>query len=112
MRTRVKSRKEVDYLFPKETTWSLEVDGVPGYFWFYSEGSSQESDYHIVHSLPRRETEGKRAEREVMISADISSKNNTLSFRVSGPKHLVNDRKNEIDTVKSIISVIALEAQP
>lgn len=112
MRTRVKSWQEVDYLFPKETTWSMEADGIPGYFWFYKQDCSQESDYHIVHSLPRREAEGKRAEREVMISADISSKNNILSFRVSGPKHLVNDRKSEIDTVKSIISVIVLEAQP
>ena len=112
MRTRVKSWKEVDYLFPKETTWSMEADGVPGDFWFYKQDRSQESDYCIIHSLPRRETEGKRAEREVIISADISSKNNTLSFRVSGPKHLVNDRENEVDMVKSIISVIALEAQP
>lgn len=111
MRTRVKSWKEVDYLFPKETTCSMQVDGVPGDFWFYKQDCSQESDYHIVHSLPRRETEGKRAEREVIISADISSKNNTLSFRVLGPKRLVNDRKNEIDMVKSIISLIVLEAQ-
>ena len=112
MRTRVKSWQEVDYLFPKKTTWRMEVDGIQGYFWAYRRDSSQESDYCIVLSLPRRKTEGKRAEREVMIRADISSKNNTLSFRVSGPKHLVNDRENEVDMAKSIISVIALEAHP
>lgn len=112
MKVRVKGWEEVDYLFPKESTWRMCVDEVPGDFWYYQENNLKESDYHIVHSLPRRETEGKRTEREIMVSAYISSKNNTLSFRVSGPKRLVNERKNEIDMAKSIVSAIVLEANP
>lgn len=112
MRTRVKSWQEVDYLFPKETSWSIEIDGMPGYFWYYKEDCTQESDYCISHSLPRREMDGKRMGREVSVSAKMSSKYNTLSFEVYGPKRLVFERKSEIDTTKSIISAIVLEAQP
>ena len=112
MKVRVKGWEEVDHLFPKEKAWRVEIDGVQGFFWYYKDNLSQESDYHIVHSLLRRKTEGKRAEREVSISSDISSKHNTLSSRVYGPKRLINERENEIDTAKSIISAIVLEIQP
>nr|DAZ63651.1 MAG TPA: hypothetical protein [Caudoviricetes sp.] len=112
MKVRAKGWKEVDYLFPKETTWRVEVAGIPGYFWYYKEDCTQESDYYIDHSLTKREVEGKRMEREVRVLAKISSKENTLSFKVYGPKRLVTERQNEIDTAKSVISAIVLEAQP
>lgn len=112
MKVRVKGREEVDYLFPEEALWRIEVDEIPGSFWYYEDNHGKESDYRIVYSLPRRETDGKRMEREVIVSAKISSKCNTLSFEVYGPKRLVFERKNEIDTIKSIISAIVLEAQP
>lgn len=51
MKVRAKGWKEVDYLFPKETTWRMEVAGIPGYFWYYKEDCTQESDYYIDHSL-------------------------------------------------------------
>lgn len=112
MKVRVKGWKEVDYLFPKETTWRIEIEGVLGFFWYHKDNSGEESDYYISHSLPRRETDGKRMEREVSVLAKMSSKYNTLSFEVYGPKRLVFERKSEIDTTKSIISAMVLEAQP
>lgn len=110
MKIRVKSWKEVEHLFPKEAEWSVEIPGIPGSFWYYKEDCSQESDYCICHSLPRRKAEGKKKEQIVHIHADVSSKNNSLVFNVWGPKRLISERENEIDTAKGIISAIVLEA--
>ena len=109
MKTREKSSEEVGCLFPKEAGWSVEIPGIPGRFRYYKEDCSQESDYCIYHSLPRRKAEGKNRERIVSIHADVSSKNNSLVFKVWGPKRLISERENEIDKAKSIISAIVLE---
>lgn len=111
LKTRVKRWEEVDSLFPKETGWTFEIAGVPGNFSYYMREYSQESDYFIFHSLPRRETQGKQRERIVIVHADVSSKNNSLVFSVWGPKRLISERENEIDTAKSIISAIVLEVK-
>lgn len=110
VKVRVKSCKEVCYFFPKETTWSLHVDGIPGYLWYCQEDRSQESDYEINYSLQRRKTKSGRMERDVSIYSKISSKENTLSFVVRGPKRLLVERQKEIDVIKSVISAIVLEA--
>ena len=109
VKIRVRSWKEVYPFFPKETGWSAEIAGVPESFWYYREDGTQESDYSVCHSLPRREVEGKRREQQVSIHADVSSKNSSLVFNVWGPKRLISERKNEIDKAKSIISAIVLE---
>ena len=109
MKIRVKSWKEVEHLFPKETGWRVEIAEIPECFRYYRADSSQESDYCICHSLPRRETEGKNRGRIVNIHAVASSKNNSLVFEVWGPKRLISERENEIDKAKSIISAIVLE---
>lgn len=109
MKVRVKSWEEVDYLFPKETSWKLYVDEIHGDLRYSKENSSKESNYHINHSLQRRETKNGRFERSVIILSEISSKENTLSFYVCGPKRLVSERQKEIDVAKSVISAIVLD---
>ena len=109
MKIRLKSWKEVEHLFPKETGWRVEIAEIPECFRYYRADVSQESDYCICHSLPRRKAEGKNRERIVNIQAVVSSKNNSLVFEVWGPKRLICERENEIDKAKSIISAIVLE---
>lgn len=111
MNVKVKKWKEVDYLFPQKTAWSLHVDGISNFFRYYKENTDQESDYCIYCSIEGRKTERGRTEQDVIVSAKISSKENTLSFDIYGPKRLVIERKNEIDYIKSVISAIVLEVK-